>query len=407
MSDPMNTHDMRSDPDEYSIAVVHGNYLNHGGGEVVAEAIADTLDAPVYYGFGDPSVVPDSDVEHHCLFDDIPGVFHRFCDRPNVRDAAFFRYGQHLPELADYDVLIFSGNEFAWYPPPDGNRAVLRYVHSPPRGAFDQFQASSGGLVETLFQTAIRTLFEPTHTYHDRVIANSELVAKRCDRAFGQHDSVVYPPVDVGAFDAAPREERGDYYLTLSRLSENKRIGEIVRAFDQVGDPLKVAGDGPERDRLEAMAPDNVEFCGYVSEEEKHELLAHAKAFVFNARDEDFGLVPVEAMAAGCPVIGVEEGFTAHQIVDGWNGRSYPATSRINFLRETVRSFERQGVNAPPREIRAFAMDHFDISRFRRQIRDEVETALTEAAVDVPWKGEYRSEAAPGPDGVVTDGGKP
>ena len=386
---------------DIDLAVVHGNYLAHGGGEVVAEAIAETFDALIYYGFGDPDVVPDSSVEHRCLFDDIPGVFHRLCDRPMVRDAAFLRYGQHLPQLAEHDVLVFSGNEFAWYPPPDANVATLRYVHSPPRGAFDQFQQSGGRLVGTAVQTAIRTLFEPTHSYAEQVVANSELVAKRCRRFMDRDPAVVYPPVDVGSFEAAPREERGDYYLTLSRLSENKRLGDIVRAFTMLDKHLVVAGDGPERDRLEEMAGPSIEFRGYVDEAEKRDLLAHARAFVFNARDEDFGLVPVEAMAAGAPVIGVDAGFTGHQIVERWNGYSYPDESRANMLRETVRMFERWGVEATPDEIRGFAMEHFDIGRFREQMRDAVASAVDAGRVDVAWA----HRAAESTDVAVSDGG--
>lgn len=394
--------------DELDIAVVHGNYLAHGGGEVVAEAIAETLDAPIYYGFGDPDVVPDSDVEHHCLFDDVLGLFHRYCDRPTVRDAGFFLYGEHLPELTNYDVLVFSGNEFAWYPPPDVNIATLRYVHSPPRGAYDQFQASNPGLIERLFQTGIRTMFEATNSYHDSVIANSELVKKRCDRFLDRDDaSVVYPPVDVTTFDAAPEADRTDSYLTLSRLSANKRIDEIVAAFTELGLPLTVAGDGPQRDELETLAGPTVEFTGYVDESEKRELLAHAKGFIFNAQSEDFGLVPVEAMAAGCPVIGVNDGFTAHQIVDGWNGETYDAEARPAALRDAIRSFEATGVDASPSDIRAFAMEHFDIGVFREQIREEVASALSAARIDVPWQDTTESESvAPQPVTVATDGGQ-
>lgn len=395
--------------DELDIAVVHGNYLAHGGGEVVAETMAETLDAPIYYGFGNPDVVPDSTVEHHCLFDDVPSLFHRYCDRPTVRDAGFWLYGEHLPELISYDVLVFSGNEFAWYPPPDANVATLRYVHSPPRGAYDQFQEGEPGLVERLFQKGIRTMFEPTNSYHDSVIANSEVVKKRCSRFLNRDEAtVVYPPVDVTSFDAAPAAARGDSYLTLSRLSANKRIDEIVKAFTDLGLPLTVAGDGPQRDELEALAGPTVEFAGYVDEAEKRDLLAHAKAFVFNAQDEDFGLVPVEAMASGCPVIGVDEGFTAHQIVDGWNGETYATQNRPAALREAVRTFDREGVDASPEAIRAFGMEHFDVGVFREEIRSEVASALSAARIDVPWQdtAESSEPVAPRPAAVATDGGQ-
>jgi glycosyltransferase involved in cell wall biosynthesis len=129
--------------------------------------------------------------------------------------------------------------------------------------------------------------------------------------------------VPVDSYEVRPHDEREAFFFTFSRLDESKRIDEIVRAFADRDDRLVVGGDGPEADRLESMATDNVEFRGFLSESEKRDLLARAKGFVFAARNEDFGIVPVEALASGTPVVGVRDGYTRYQIRDGENGLLY------------------------------------------------------------------------------------
>jgi glycosyltransferase involved in cell wall biosynthesis len=194
---------------------------------------------------------------------------------------------------------------------------------------------------------------------------------------------VVYPPVDTHNYspDDAETEE---YYLTLSRLDWHKSVDDIVRAFDGLDAELVVAGDGPERDRLEAMAGPNVRFTGYVDESNKRELLAGAKAFVFNGQDEDFGISPVEALASGTPVLGVEEGMTQYQVVDGKNGYTFQRDEEGETIRDEIREFEETGVDWSDSEIASFA-DRFSVQAFHERMHGMIEHAVKSAEVTPQW----------------------
>ncbi len=244
-----------------------------------------------------------------------------------------------------------------------------------------------------LLHYAIRVLFDHNTHRPDRYVVNSELVKRRVERYWGvpsEKISVVYPPVDTHEYDPNDKET-GEYYVTLSRLDWHKDIDGIVRAFNDLESRLLVAGDGPERERLERLAGDNVEFLGYVDEVEKRRLLAGAKAFVFNGRNEDFGIAPVEALAAGTPLLGVEEGMTQFQVVDGKNGYTHTRAGEGGPpLVETVRRFETEGVDWSPSEIAAFA-DRFSVDAFHEGMRAAVDAAVSSADITPPWYEEYEA----------------
>jgi glycosyltransferase involved in cell wall biosynthesis len=242
-------------------------------------------------------------------------------------------------------------------------------------------------------------------------VANSDLVARRIQLYWGIDDSmvrVVYPPTPTSSYGPSHADADRDYYFTFSRLYPSKRISEIVRAFNQLNSRghdhrLVVGGDGPARDRLEKVAGDSVKFVGYLSEADKRRRLAECKAFIFNAYQEDFGMVPIEAMASGTPVLGVRDGFTQHQILDGRNGYTYDR-SDTNIV-DAVRHFEANGVAWSATDIQAFA-EQFSLPRFRERMRDIVAEA-TEAAAIQPDFGAAVADSAPdaATPHALTDGG--
>ena len=357
-----------------SIAIAHGNYLERGGAEMLSDELARTFDAPLYYGFGSDEHVSD-DVDARSLYEDslLSGVKRSVF----LRDLYYAWNAQRIPELTGYDVVVLSKNELSWYVPED-EQVVVHYTHSTPRVPYDLFQQRANSVFSRLYAFVARTVFLPNTKFPDRFVANSELVARRLRRYWGVPDEkvdVVYPPVDVDRYE--PRETR-DYYLTYSRLIPEKRIDAIVRAFEGLDAKLVVGGAGDERDRLERLAPANVEFVGYMSEEEKRRRLGEAKAVLFNAMNEDFGIIPVEAFASGTPVLGVNEGYTKYQIRDGENGLVHePAPASI---RDSVETFERDGVEWDADEIAAFA-ERFGADRFREEMREVVERAVDEAEI--------------------------
>lgn len=356
-----------------SVAVVHGHYLTRGGSEVVAPEIARALDAPLYYGFGDPEGVA-ADVDFHQLFDGRLAALGRrsdaFCDLYSMWNW------QHVPKLHEYDVVVQSGHDVGWYVPPD-QQVVVQYLYTTPRTIYDRFPEKGGRFAVRLYGLLARSVRLPSVSYPDRHVAISELVARRVERYWGVDDPpVVYPPIPVGSFE--PRE-RKDYYLVLSRLHPAKRVDEVVRAFaDRPDERLVVAGAGPQRAELEALAGDNVEFLGYVPEERKRVLLGEAKALIYAPVNEDFGNPPIEAFASGTPVIGVDEGYTSYQIEDGQNGYLFERGS----LGAVLDRFEREGVALDADDIAA-AADRYSVESFATDLRRVVRDAIESAAVAV------------------------
>lgn len=395
------------------LAVVHKHYPERGGAERVADELARTFQAPVLTGIARPSAVSD-DVDVHELFAD--SRLAPILRRPSmpwqaIRDAYYYFAWDHEPRLAQYDVLVQSGNAPWWYV-PEPTQTVVRYVHSPPRLPYDRYQEAGSSRLVRAYSRIARQLFESNISYCDQYVANSEAVARRLEQAFNiprDEIAVVYPPVDTAGLDPVPGV--GDYYLGLSRLHPAKRFGEVIRAFGEhhPEKTLLIAGDGSDRQRLEDVAQpyENVTLLGYVSEPQKRSLLQNARALVYNAHQEDFGLVVVEAYAAGTPVIGVQEGFTRYQIEDGYSGITYERG--VDRLADAISRYSQGGVVASPDALGELA-EQCQPSRFRSRMRDIVDAARAESAVQADsWRHSERvlEEAPVERSSARSDGGDP
>nr|AYD49525.1 glycosyltransferase [Halorubrum sp. PV6] len=299
--------------------------------------------------------------------------------------------------LRDHDVLVTSGNEPLFYVPPT-EQVWIAYIHHTNRRQSDQIHEVDTGTfapLKLLLYYAIRVAFDHNTHKPDLFLANSEQVKRRMVRYWGipeEKIDVVYPPVDTNSY-SPDDAETADYYLTLSRLDWHKSVDDIVRAFDGLDGKLVVAGDGPERDDLERIASENVEFAGYVSEERKKKMLAGAKAFIFNGQDEDFGISPVEALAAGTPLLGVEEGMTQYQVVDGKTGYVFERDESGHTIRTAVQQFEDTGVDWDASEIASFA-NRFSVQAFHDQMHEAVDRAVEIAEVTPEWYSEIEVTAS-------------
>jgi len=295
---------------------------------------------------------------------------------------------QKAEPLRDHDVIVTSGNEPLFYVPPT-EQVWVSYIHHTNRRQSDQIDEVGDGLagsIKLLFYYLVRVAFDHNTHKPDLFLANSEQVKRRMIRYWGIPEGkieVVYPPVDTHEYSPSDAET-GEYYLTLSRLDWHKSVDEIVRAFEDLDAKLVVAGDGPEREKIERMAGENVEFRGYVSEAKKRELLSGAKAFVFNGRDEDFGISPVEALAAGTPLLGVREGMTQYQVVEGKNGYSFRRDEAGRNIQNSIRRFENRSVEWSSSRISSFA-DRFSIQSFHNRINDEITNAIKGSRATPNW----------------------
>ncbi len=214
-----------------------------------------------------------------------------------------------LFDLHEYDIVLSFSYAVAHGVATRPDQLHISYTFAPLRYAWqnanDYYQhgwiAPAAKLILHYFRAWDRSA--AAHVTH--FVAISEWTAECIRRAYGREAEVIYPPIEVERFQ--PKEPRERYYVALSRLVSHKRLDLIVRAFTRLGLPLVVIGEGPERKRLEGQAGPNVRLVGRQSDQAVIDWLGRARALV-HAAEEDFGLVLVEAQAAGCPVIALERG---------------------------------------------------------------------------------------------------
>ncbi|PIF19367.1 MULTISPECIES: glycosyltransferase [unclassified Acidovorax] len=253
--------------------------------------------------------------------------------------------------LAQADTVLYSG----FYAPLALHRQLvgrrLYYCHTVPRFVYDLYENTLSQLpwalrpVYAIFARWFRWQYESAIRQMHRVIVNSENIRQRLKHYTGIDAEVIYPPVDVDGF-----ENLGDsgYYLSTARLVANKRVDVVVRAFLRMPhQKLVVASGGPEYERLKDMArgASNIVFTGWQSDEALRRWVGGARAVIYLPVDEDFGMSPVEAMAAGKPVIGVQEGGLLETIVPGQTGvllPTPPSETDVENAVTTVDAWARQ-----------------------------------------------------------------
>lgn len=202
----------------------------------------------------------------------------------------------------------------------------------------------------------------------DFYFANSNYIKKRIKKYYGRDSKVIYPPVNVNNFSPVDNIlEIKDYYLFVSRLISYKKCDLVIEAFNKLKLPLKIIGRGPEKGRLQKMAESNIEFIGYLSDEEMKKYYREAKAFIF-AAEEDFGIVPVEAMAAGRPVIAYGKGGATETVIDGKTGIFFFEQSPESLI-AAVKKFNPKDFNS--KVIRKQA-EKFSAERFKKEFREAV-----------------------------------
>jgi glycosyltransferase involved in cell wall biosynthesis len=195
----------------------------------------------------------------------------------------------------------------------------------------------------------------------DHFIAISTEIQRRIAQYYGRESVVIYPPVDTSRF--APAAHHEDFFLVLGRLIPYKRVNLAVEAFNTLGLPLIIAGDGRDRPRLEARARPNVKFLGRVSDAEAADLMARCRAFVFPGL-EDFGIAPVQAMAAGRPVVAFAGGGALDTVVEGVTGAFFREATAAS-LAATIRAFDDDCFK--PAAIRHYA-ERFDTNVFEQTL---------------------------------------
>ena len=362
------------------IALVHDWLITFGGGErVLIEMHRLFPTAPIYTLFSDPEGVPD-ELEDAMI---VPSVLQKFPGAPRSYQSwlPFYPYAIEQFDLDGFDVVISLSHCAAKGVLTRAGQTHLCYCFTPMRYIWDHYHTylkhlRLSGFRELVFRLTASFLRQWDYVSAQRVdhfIAISETVKERIERIYGRKALVIHPPVDASLFTPLPEKERAnEYFLLVSRFVAYKGLELVIDAFNGLDEALLIVGDGPLRERLMLKARNpRIEFLGTVTDEELKVLYQNALALVFPAL-EDFGLVPVEAMACGTPVIGLGKGGCAESVIDGVTGVLFPEQT-IAALDGALDRFRGIAFNREAIRERALA---FDTSVFVRKMNQAVESCL-------------------------------
>ncbi len=297
-------------------------------------------------------------------------------------------------DLTGYPLVLSSSHLVAKGVLTGPDQCHLSYVHTPVRYAWDQMHAylRQSALARRGLGPLIRAQLHQLRQWDvlsgqrpDQLLANSRFTASRIRRYWGRESTVVHPPVEVDRFRWD--QPRDDVYLCLCRLVPYKRVDLVVEAFNRTGLPLVVIGDGPERARLQAMAGPNVRLLGRLPQDDVNAWLSRCRAYVY-AGLEDFGIAPVEAMAAGAPVIALGQGGLLDTVRCIQRGDSQPTgllfpDQQVVSLVAALEIFEQRRLwqQLPAERLRRWA-EGFSPLRFR---------ARMEAVIEQSWNRHQRT----------------
>lgn len=304
------------------VAIVHEWLGPYAGSEQVVAAMLEVFPrADLFATIHDPAEIrgtPLEDVPVRTTFvQGLPGA------RKNFRAyLPFMPLAIEQLDLRPYDIVVSSSHAVAKGVLTRADQLHVSYTHTPMRYAWDLYldyldggaRWSVKGLLARPALHYLRLWDVAASNRVDFYLANSSYVARRIEKIYRRRARVLYPPVDVSRYrHDLPRE---DFYVTVSRFAPYKRVDLVVEAFTRSDRPLVVIGDGPDFERIQKTAGPNIKLVGRLPDVSVADYLQRARAFVF-AAEEDFGIAPVEAQAAGCPVIAYGKGGVPETVI-GW-----------------------------------------------------------------------------------------
>ncbi len=352
------------------VAIIHDWYQEKGGAENVIASLLNIYPNADFFALVD-------------FFDDqqrkevLKGkkVTYTFIQKLPFAKKIFRHYLLLFPlaierlDLRKYDLVISSSHAVAKGVITGPEQLHICINYSPMRYAWDMYfdyikEHNLRGIKEKFLSYVlhkIRIWDVSTSNRVDHFISISKLVQKRIAKYYRRESTIIYPPVNIENYTLC--EKKKDYYFTMSRLVPYKRVKMIVEAFVKNGKPLIVAGTGTQLKEIEQIATDNISILGYVDDSKVKELMQNAKAFIFAAY-EDFGIVPVEAMACGTPVIAYGRGGIKDTLIDGETGLFFDR-QEIRSLNNTIERFETMNFDYTAISKHA---SRFSVERFEKEL---------------------------------------
>ncbi len=353
------------------VAIVHDWLTNLGGAERVVLAISQAFpQAPIFTSVYNTDKLPEftqkniqtSYLQHWPLAKSHHQLY------PLARMRAFESF-----DFKDYDIVISSSSAEAKSIITDSITLHVAYIHTPIRyywsGYRDYLKSPGLGFLSPLARIILPLKIKKLRSFDfataqrpDLILTNSKTVQNRTREYYKRDSTVIYPPVDIDRFDLKQAKE-GDYYLVVSRLIPYKKVEIAVRAMSELGKRLIVVGTGSQKEKLEKKAGPSIEFQGALSDDDITKLYLGSKALIFTA-DEDFGITPLESMAAGKPVICYGHGGATESIIDGVTG-IYFDKQTSSSLKKAIKKFETMSFDVKKIRHRA---EEFSTDKFIKQL---------------------------------------
>lgn len=352
------------------IALVHDYLVQYGGAERVLEVLCELFPkAPIFTLVYDKKIMRgafEDRMIRTSFLQKIPLARSRHRLFPMLMPLAIEEF-----DLSKYQLVISTSNSYAKGVNTSSNSIHVCYCHTPMRYAWDDChkylrEFSYPLILKKVVPFAMNYIRLWDRISADRVnyyIANSDYVANRIKKYYRKDSLVIYPPVDISRFYIS--DSIDNYFLIVSRLLPYKRFDIAIDAFKELGIPLKVIGSGPDEKRLRRLAKDapNIEFLGRLSDEEIRDYYSRCQAFIFPS-EEDFGIVPVEAMASGRPVIAYRVGGALETVREGITGIFFNEQTSES-LKEAINKFKTDQFN--PQVIRNHA-EKFNKENFKENM---------------------------------------
>jgi glycosyltransferase involved in cell wall biosynthesis len=359
------------------VAIVHYWWLSNRGGEAVVSSLIDIYpDADLF------THVSDNDLIRNTLGSNFNGkIYNSFISKLPRSKKYYQKYLPLMPfaleqwDLSSYDLIISSESGPAKGVITRPDALHICYCHSPMRYIWDMYHeylSRASFLIRLLFPLVAHWLRVWDTVAANRVdffVANSTYVSKRIKKYYHRDSAIIYPPVKASAFSHL--EIRGNFYLCLGQLVGYKRIDLAVESFNLLKLPLLIIGEGDEFQNLKKTANSNIKFLGRQPFDVVKTHLETCKALIFPGL-EDFGIVPVEAMAAGAPVIAYSKGGVLDTVIDGVTGILFDIQNSQALI-EAVTKIENEKINFDVDVLHKHALK-FEESNFKASFLDAVKT---------------------------------
>ena len=380
----MNSQDLQSIGNKpQKVALVHDFLVSYGGAERVFQAMAEMFpEAPIYTLLADPLLVeryfPGRDIRQSWV-----GKLPAFLKKRYRFLLPFFPAAIETLDLREFDLVLSSSGAWSKGIVTRLNTKHIAYLHSPMRYAWDYHEKyltelKSRGrmkLFTRMILSYLRVWDRQAAERPDFLLVNSKYTEARIKKYYRREAEVIYPGA-LALYEGTLKRVQGEqkmrnHFLVVSRLTRSKKVDTAVEAFNKLGLPLIIVGEGPERKKLEAIAKDNTKFVGYQSDEELAKLYSAARAVIFPS-EEDFGMVAVEALSFGTPVIAFEYGGIREIVKEGVTGELYHAETP-EILAEGVRRFLAKEGGYDMSGMKA-SVARFSSENFRKSLEEFIAT---------------------------------